>query len=263
VESNNNHVTRLCIAIFSAIILHSAVATLLVLLDIPIIAEKEKTIPITLISANRHSSTSQTQNLSKSDNTQAAQAYLATLNESLFKKETTFDQKSDSGKEQTPNNKPQHNTHTPDFPTIGTITRSQSSASKQTLQGLQNIFANKYLKSQNTRQQISTKAIEQLSDYELELLNKLARDELYDPFHQVMKAKNKDRVDYVITLILFSNGAIKSAHIKSKSGIEEIDKLAKLTAFRASPFPAPPKKDHNNGYKYDIPIIYQPFKEDQ
>jgi len=263
VESNNNHVTRLCIAIFTAITLHSGAVALLTILDLSIIVEKEKTIPITLVSANRHSSTSQTQNLSKSDNTQAARAYLATLNESSFQKETTFKQQSNSGKKYTLNKKSQHNTLAPDFPTIGTITRTQSTASKQTLQGLQNIFAKKHFKSQNTRQQISTKAIEQLSDYELELLNKLARDELYDPFHEVMKAKNKDRVDYVITLTLFSNGAIKSARIKSKSGIEEIDKLAKQTAFRASPFPAPPQQDLNNGYKYDIPIIYQPFKEDQ
>lgn len=110
---------------------------------------------------------------------------------------------------------------------------------------------------QNEIRQVSTKSLNELSDYEIQLLQRLARNELYDSFHRVMDRFNQDTVGYTISLILFPNGAIKNAQIKESSSIPEIDQLAIKSAYQASPFPKPPGKDINFDFKYDIPIIYK------
>ncbi|KZZ30534.1 hypothetical protein A3755_13810 [Oleiphilus sp. HI0085] len=127
------------------------------------------------------------------------------------------------------------------------------------IHGLQNIFSRdkQSLKPSQTKQ-VSSKELEQLSDYEILLLSALRKDSLYDPFHAVMNTHKRKEVAYTITLRLFPNGAIKNALIKEPSGIMKIDELALQAAYRASPFPTPPHEDIQKGYKYDIPfIIYQ------
>jgi len=261
VEGNNNHVIRFCIAIFGAILLHSAFAILINIFAFPSFDQESKTIPILLISADHKSSIASKQNLSKAQNAQAAREYLASISQSTFQRKTNT--KHDTTNQQTIQNTQTTNTSTqaPNFPSIGTPAKTQNTNAQHTLQGLQNIFSMQTNKQSSSRKQISTKAIEKLSSYEVTLLNRLAQDDLYDPYHDIMEANNKRQINYIISLILFPNGAIKSAHLKSPSGIKEIDNLAKSIAYRASPYPRPPKEDFQKGYRYDIPIIYQRFKD--
>jgi periplasmic protein TonB len=109
-------------------------------------------------------------------------------------------------------------------------------------------------------EQISTKSVAELSDYERALLTQLSQEALYDEFHPIMLYNTKTQVDYVLSLRLFKNGAIRSATLAKSSGIEEIDRLAIQTAYQASPYPAPPAKDAAIDYRYQIPIIYDRLK---
>ena len=149
---------------------------------------------------------------SEAEKSQAAQEYLASLNKSSFTTASNHKQQTKPNKSNL-SSKTNKNTAKSKTPTISVPTRPKSTNSQKTLQGLQNIFARKPLKTQNITKQISTKSIEKLNDYEIELLNSLAKNELYDSFHQVMKSKNRDRVEYILTVILFPNGAIKNAQI--------------------------------------------------
>jgi len=257
----NNHIIRFCIAIFCAIIFHSSLAAILFFLDLPSLIQKEKTIPFLLVSADRKPSIANQKQLSEAENAQAAQDYLTTLNQSSFQERRLSSKNNDtSGDTQ---GKQQLNKKTPpELPSITLPARSQHSNTDKTFQGLQNIFNKKKIKAHSIKKQISTKSIELLSDYELKLLNRLAKDELYDPFHRVMKEKNRRSISYTLTLTLFSHGAIKNAQIKLASGIPEIDILAIKTAYIASPYPTPPKEDREQGYKYNIPIIYQALTGD-
>jgi TonB family protein len=105
-------------------------------------------------------------------------------------------------------------------------------------------------------EQISTKSVAELSAYEQSLLTQLSKESLYDDFHPIMHHNTKMQVDYILSLRLFNNGAIRSAALIKSSGIEEIDQLAIQTAYEASPFPSPPAKDAAIEYRYQIPIIY-------
>ena len=127
------------------------------------------------------------------------------------------------------------------------------------LKSYENIFSKQKNKEklQNELRQISTNSLEELTEYEILLLQKLAQNELYDDFHPVMEKNKQTDIRYTITLQLFSNGAIKNAKISNSSKIKEIDRLAIKTAFSASPYPKPPKEDINKGFKYNIPIIYK------
>ncbi len=255
-STENNQTLRLSLAAFVAILIHTAIALSIHFLDISLIEIKEKSIPFKLVSANRSSQFSTSSPLSPTDNARAAQEYLATLNQSQFK--STADNKSKhtgqgkrKSRQQSPITKTskqaaQHNT------------AFQGSNPSTAISGLQNIFSrnSRPLDSSQVKQ-VSSKALEALSDYEILLLNTLAKDSLYDPFHEVMKANKHKEVSYTITLSLFPNGAIKNASIKQPSGLQKIDELAIQAAFRASPFPTPPRDDIQRGYKYDIPIIYQ------
>jgi TonB family protein len=253
VENRNNHILRLSISAFIAIILHSAIALTFTVFNLLKDTSIRKTVPVLLLSADRKTSIESQRKLSAAENSQAAKDYLTSLSKSNHRIQNS----------PTKNNEPSKQTQTrrPNLPNIGASKFSQNSSAKQTIFGLQDIFSKqKERKKQSTKKQVSTKSAALLSDYELQLLTKLAKDELYDPFHDVMNSYSRGEVEYIITLNLFTNGAIKSAHLKSSSGIDAIDKLAVQTAYRASPYPTPPKKDIEKNFKYDIPIIYQTNK---
>jgi outer membrane biosynthesis protein TonB len=256
VNTESNQSLRLSLAAFAAILIHTILALLIYWLDISFLETKEKTIPFKLVSADRSSQFSSS-SLSAEENSRAAQEYLATLNQSQFKSDTQTKRDSSSKGSLSPNQnavKKLSDKHTRlDSPAF------RGSNPSTAIHGLQNIFSRdkQSLKPSQTKQ-VSSKELEQLSDYEILLLSALRKDSLYDPFHAVMNTHKRKEVAYTITLRLFPNGAIKNALIKEPSGIMKIDELALQAAYRASPFPTPPHEDIQKGYKYDIPfIIYQ------
>jgi len=263
VTNNQDQLTSLSVAIFGAILIHVFAALAAIYFDLDLITQKEKTIPFRLLSQDRHATQSQQQEMSQAENRQAANDYLSTLNQSSFEIHDSSVFQDDTGRKDTAENQSKQNTDSPQVKSPTSNNAKKSSSSSQFFQGLKNIFSSeKQNKALSENQQISTKSAEQLSNYEITLLKKLQKDVLYDQFHAVMKANKKDRLEYVLTLTLLSNGAIKNAQVKQSSGIQEIDKLAKQAAYRASPFPAPPKSDATIDFRYDIPIMYQPFKDE-
>lgn len=250
------------ISFISATALHTLLAGIILYFDLNPLTEKDKTIPFLLISTDRKSTISNQNFMSKAENSQAAQEYLASLNASTF--QVTKQQKNNKkiSKKDTKSNREKQNTDAPQIPSTSSSKQANSTSSSNYFQGLKDIFSTrKDSPIKSNRQQISSKSADLLSPYEIALLEQLKTDVLYDGFHSVMKANEKKSIDYIVTLTLLPNGAIKNAKIKRSSGLNKIDRLAKQAAYRASPFPTPPKGDFVNEYKYDIPISYQPFKE--
>lgn len=257
-DNTDKATLRFYIAIFSSVFFHS-VLMILLFSSFPDFKPKEKTIPIQLISSDIKGSKINQSHLSRADNALAAQEFLRTLNESTFEqliKENT----------QKPKSRSSSNTQSPFKDDISReeISINQplfyaNSNPSSAFQGLRDIFNQKKLKEPSNAniQQISSKSLDTLTDYEILLLQALAKDELYDNFHPIMARKQQESVEYVITLQLMPNGAIRSASIKQSSNILEIDELAIKTAYQASPFPEPPKDDIAKRFRYDIPIIYQ------
>lgn len=242
-------------AVFAAIVIHTLIVVTIYFFDLRIVEVKEKTIPFKLISASRGFQPSTSTRMSAEENARAAQEYLSSLSQSEYKAMTQNDHskqikdgsEKQRNRQQTSQQQKQTTQNQPLF-----RTSNPSSA----ISGLQDIFTQKNLNvPQNTTKQISSKDLEKLSEYETVLLNTLNKGALYDSFHEVMKDNQKEQVAYTITLFLFPNGAIKSASIKKASGLAQIDELAIQAAYRASPFPAPPRDDIQIGYKYHIPII--------
>lgn len=145
-------------------------------------------------------------------------------------------------------------------PSVSVPTTSPQQRNTPNQQQLRSLFQQAATEQTATTEQISTKSVAELSDYELALLTQLSQEVLYDEFHPIMLYNTKTQVDYVLSLRLFKNGAIRSAALAKSSGIEEIDRLAIQTAYQASPFPAPPAKDAAIEYRYQIPIIYDRLK---
>lgn len=145
-------------------------------------------------------------------------------------------------------------------PAISVPTTSPQQRNAPNQQQLRSMFQQATTDQTASTEQISTKSVAELSDYELALLTQLSQEVLYDEFHPIMLYNTKTQVDYILSLRLFKNGAIRSAALAKSSGIEEIDRLAIQTAYQASPFPAPPTKDAAIDYRYQIPIIYDRLK---
>ena len=245
--NTDNQTLRLSLAAFAAIVIHTFIIILIHWFEIPLIEIREKTIPFKLISPSSNAATTQTSSLSPADNARAAQEYLRTLNQSQFKQATERDNKT----------APFSNRVKPS-PLAQKNQAQQRTAQSNAINDLQGIFSRETPNVKTTSvKQISNKELEQLSDYEVLLLKALAKESLYDRFHEVMNANKRKEVRYSITLNLFPNGAIKNASIREPSGLAAIDELAIQAAYLASPFPMPPRDDIQRGYKYHIPIIYK------
>ena len=255
-ENIDKFILRFYIALFSSILFH-CIFLLFLFIVFPDFKPERKTIPFQLVSNDRQGQKSISSEISRAQNALAAQEFLRTLNESKFEKLI---------RDNTSNSK-SHNTAPSPFKSD---TPPNDSSTKQPFlipqknnpnifEGLQNIFnqKNNTPKTIHDTQQLSTKALSQLTEYERMLLQKLAQKDLYDKFHPVMNRHKQDNIDYIITLRLLSNGAIKSAQIKKSSSVNEIDNLALSSAYLASPFPKPPPEDISKDFKYDIPIIYR------
>lgn len=254
-EHIDKYILKFYIALFGSVILHSFLFLLLFIVFPNFIPEK-KTIPFQLISNERLGNHSNSSQLSKSENALAAQEFLRTLNESTFEQLIRTNTK----KSNTNSEKPSPFKPTPqsDTASLNQGQFLQNKNNPNVFEGLQNIFSRKPIQQEksSSTQQLTTKALEELSEYEIQLLQRMAKNELYDKFHPVMKKHEQDRINYVITLHLFPNGAIKSAKIKNSSNIDEIDNLAINAAYLASPFPKPPSEDIKKSFLYEIPIVY-------
>mgnify|MGYP003627382594 CR=1 FL=1 len=258
-EHTNKHLLRFYIALFSSVISHSVIL-LLLFIYAPSIELERKTIPFQLTSNDNAGQTSNQPNMSHSENALAAQEFLRTLNESTF--EQLIRENTQKSTQRSKSNIPFKSNPQDESPFIQQPTFKQSANSSNALQGFQNIFSRKKIKerTQSETQQISTKSLEDLTEYEIQLLQRLARNELYDEYHPVMERNKQTQISYIITLQLFPNGSIKNAQINSSSSIKEIDRLAVQSAFSASPYPKPPKEDIIKNFKYNIPIIYKKNK---
>jgi len=242
------------VALVSAVFLHILLA--LILTNLPLSTEKEKlrTIPTVFISTGSRESLAMQQAQSKATNSAAANAYLASLEESIFKVQQN-DNKKNNSQHKSQVSKPSQSTLPSSEQASTSITnRSQALRAQKANQGMMNIF--KKQKTTGKTQQISTKEYQELSDYEISLRSILSRAVFYDQFHRFIKAKGNNRVDFEVTLILLPSGAIKNAKITKSSGIKEIDTLAKQNAYKASPYPKPPTEDMQKGFKYSIPITH-------
>jgi TonB family protein len=240
-------------AISAALLLH--ILLLLALSYIPVINIEElpRTVPTVTIKTGSKASFASQQSQIESSNTAAANAYLATLEASSFKVQQAKNYKKntqDNNATHKPQPSPLKLAEKP--PTKNTQSQSQTSRAQKANQGMMNIFKQKKITGKTT--QISTIEHKELSDYEISLISILSRAVLYDEFHRFMKAKNGNEINFEVTLILHPSGAIKNAIISRSSGILEIDKLAKQVAFKVSPYPIPPTKDMQNGFRYTIPL---------
>lgn len=255
-EHTEKHLLRFYIALFGAVLSHS-ILFLVLFLYAPSIELERKTIPFQLISNDTAGQSSNKNSMSQSENALAAQEFLRTLNESKFEK---LIKKNTQSSPQINNTNSIFKPNSIDEnPFIHQPIFKQSNNSSSALQGLQNIFSKQKNKErlQNEIRQVTTNSLEELTEYEIRLLQKLAQNELYDDFHPVMERNKQADIRYTITLQLFSNGTIKNAKISKSSNIKEIDSLAIKSAFTASPYPKPPKEDINKDFKYSIPIIYK------
>lgn len=255
-DNTVKYTLKFYIALFSSVISHSLILLLIFSL-LPNFKLERKTIPFQLISNDKAGQLPNSSQLSKSENTLAAQEFLRTLNESSFEQLIRANTRESIQNQEPPSPFKQ------DLPSdnfqFEQPTFKKNSNSTSAFQGLQDIFTKKELKqhTKNNIQQISSKTLEQLTQYETQLIQIMAQKGLYDEFHPVMAKNKHTNIEYIITLHLFQNGAVKTASIRQSSGIEEIDQLAVKTAYLASPFPKPPSEDINKSFKYDIPIIYQ------
>lgn len=255
-DITDKYTLKFYIALFSSVISHSLILLLIFSL-LPSFKLERKTIPFQLISNDKAGQLSNSSQLSKSENTLAAQEFLRTLNESSFEQLIRENTRKPNQSQEQPS--PFKQELPSDNAQFEQPTFQKNSNSISAFQGLQDIFTRKELnqETKNNIQQISSKTLEQLTQYETQLIQIMAQKGLYDEFHPVMAKNKQTNIEYTITLNLFPNGAVKNASIRQSSGIEEIDRLAVKTAYLASPFPKPPSKDINKSFKYDIPIIYQ------
>jgi len=246
--------------ILVAIALHFTVAFTLAYLNPSLLDKKDKTIPILLLSADTKANKSSKQSSSSAaQRTAAAKEFLSTMGKSDFASPTKTEVPGKNNDASPLTTRSTTATNLPSFPAIATPNQTQATRAQQARKGLHNIFAQQQQTS-NEIKQLSTRSASQLNEYELLLVKRLVRADLYDQYHAIMESNGKNKVDFEIVLILFQNGAIKNAAIKKSSDIKEIDKLGIRTAYNASPYPAPPKKDIQRGFRYSIPISYHKQK---
>lgn len=205
------------------------------------------------------------QNEAPTASTQNDRDLISTISDSEFTSPAPIKKVAEPVQENTtqPQTRSQQNSQTParqqrtsKAPSVSVPTRAPQQRNTPNQQQLRSLFQQTATDQTAPIEQISTKSVAELSDYEKALLTQLSQESLYDEFHPVMLYNTKTQVDYILSLRLFKNGAIRSATLVKSSGIAEIDQLAIQSAYQASPFPAPPAKDSAIEYRYQIPIIY-------
>jgi len=105
---------------------------------------------------------------------------------------------------------------------------------------------------------IQTRALSEMSDYEVELRQHLLEAGLYAPLHRFMRQHKNQVINFELRVILFRNGAIKNAEVTYKDKDIAIEQLVKTVALNASPYPRPPEEDFLKGYTYVVSMTYDP-----
>jgi len=236
------------IAFFLACALHALLAVLLLIAP-PLIPEREdKSIPVLLVSSDRANIKQQTTQQPKSVKQQEER--VTTQGQSRFTEAHQLSQE--------PSQQSQiQATSTPTMPTLSSPLRTQSNRSNNSSSGLRNLFSQERAQASSQITQLSNSDLPPLGDYELSLLQRLAANELYQDYPKVLANNKRERIDFSVEIILFANGAIKTAKIIESSNIDAVDQLAIQTAYNASPFDRPPEEDIEKGFRYLIPISYQ------
>ncbi len=191
-----------------------------------------------------------------SDSAQQSRPILTSTGESIFSQTEPQTEPAKADSTSAAAQQQQRPRHTQSAPALSLPQINAAQYAPASKNSIQSLFENRPTSEQAQAEQISSKDLPKLSEYETKLLQRLSQRALYDEFHNVMIVNTRSHVKYVLSLRLFSTGAIRSAQIIESSGIAEIDRLAIQTAYRASPYPAPPASDAAQEFRYQIPIIY-------
>jgi len=126
-------------------------------------------------------------------------------------------------------------------------------------QGLKSLFKTTDQENQAQPQvtQISTREAEQLSTYQLTLIQHLSKAQLYDQFNRYMSQTGKKAISFEVSIKLFASGAISFASLSQSTGNDTLDQLAINAVYNASPYPAPPANDASKGFRYLVPMRYE------
>lgn len=232
-------------ALFLACAIHGLLAALL-LITPPLIPERQdKSIPVLLVSSQKAAIKQQT---SQSQPNRVEERITTQGLSDFTEIQSTTDKITSPVRKLT---------DAPELPSFSSPSRKQANRSQKNSSGIKELFSQDKTSVANHIQQLSNSDLPPLSNYELSLLQKLAVNELYNDYPKVLENNKKDRIDFTIEMILFANGAIKTARIFKSSEIDAVDQLAIQTAYNASPFDRPPQKDSDKGFRYLIPISYQ------
>lgn len=142
----------------------------------------------------------------------------------------------------------------PDFRSQLNSSKASSSAANSAMSEFAKVFKQQALVAENV--QISSDDKQPLDDYELALLKKVVESQFGDKLYPFRSMEVRRKL--VIEIRLMSSGQVRKATIIEPSGDIQLDSAALKGALNASPYPEPPAKDAAKGYKYQIPIVYEP-----
>lgn len=97
---------------------------------------------------------------------------------------------------------------------------------------------------------LSQDDVQQRSDYEIALWEKIAQQVGYTP---LLTELDQPR-EVTLNLRLMTNGALRRARVEASSGFEELDGMAREAALAATPFPEPPE----NQRRFSVRLIFEP-----
>lgn len=97
---------------------------------------------------------------------------------------------------------------------------------------------------------LSQNDVQQRSDYEIALWEKIAQQVGYTP---LLTELDQPR-EVILNLRLMTNGALRRARVEASSGFEELDGMAREAALAATPFPEPPE----NQRRFSVRLIFEP-----
>ena len=277
---NSSSPYRISLAISVALLFHTLLGFLLfqILPDI----EPQKSIPIQLtISSKATSSAIQTQAnapsnmpeetaeeiLNKEKLRNASKEIVTTQGASKISANTSNNTAQSNDQKTTPNESSksvkQENIFIPriktDLPDVrrDIAVASKSQAASKSFTEISSLF-----QQQETEEKIiqisSEPELEEISEYEKQLRQKLTQSQYQDPLYPIISQLRQSKL-VTLELALFPNGSIKNVIVKRSSNNQVLDQAVKRIALDASPYPAPPKSDKSIGFKYSVSIRYEPL----
>jgi len=263
----------LCGAI--ALILHVLLG---ILLSKPLFTEVEnRSVPVQIVlpsqASNTLSRSSQSSTATQSQQSQPLPAAAATLNPHQVVTHSASNTQINAPQPHETSSKPPIQEgaalSAPTVPTISTPTlpdfRSQlnktssASAANSVLSDFARVFTQKAVVAENV--QISSENETPLDEYELALLKKVVESQFGNKLYPFRSMDKRRKL--VVEIKLLTTGQVIKARVTEPSGDAKLDAAALKGALNASPYPPPPPKDAAKGYKYLLPIIYEPVSDNQ